>query len=202
VRIEETGGPGRKVWLRDDEIGELRRNAGSQRNDLILLLGGYVGLRANEIATVSPGKIDRSGDGDHYFLRVEGAKDTTGGGGKIRDAYLPEDVELQIRRYADEHNIAPSDQLFDLKTDSVRRVVKRIGERTAEATGNEDFQYVSSHDLRRRFAQRLLVDNRANPRVVMAIGGWDSFEAIEPYLNAPTEDVILDEADRVGLSSL
>ena len=29
-----------------------------------------------------------------------------------------------------------------------------------------------------------------NPRVVMAVGGWDSFAAIEPYLNAPSEDVI------------
>jgi len=29
-----------------------------------------------------------------------------------------------------------------------------------------------------------------NPRVVMAVGGWDSFAAIEPYLNAPGKDVI------------
>jgi hypothetical protein len=37
-----------------------------------------------------------------------------------------------------------------------------------------------------------------NPRVVMAVGGWSSFSAIEPYLNAPSEDVInqaFDEAD-------
>jgi len=37
-----------------------------------------------------------------------------------------------------------------------------------------------------------LVDNGVNPRVVMAVGGWSSFSAIEPYLNAPTEDVIND----------
>ena len=57
---------------------------------------------------------------------------------------------------------------------------------------------MSSHDLRRRFAQRLLVDEGVNPRVVMAVGGWSSFSAIEPYLNEPTEDVIseaFDEAD-------
>jgi hypothetical protein len=28
-----------------------------------------------------------------------------------------------------------------------------------------------------------------NPRVVMAVGGWDSLAAIEPYLNAPSEDI-------------
>lgn len=40
-----------------------------------------------------------------------------------------------------------------------------------EETGDEDFQYVSSHDLRRQFAQRLLVDQQMNPRDVMQIGG-------------------------------
>jgi hypothetical protein len=32
-----------------------------------------------------------------------------------------------------------------------------------------------------------------NPRVVMAVGGWSSFSAIEPYLNEPSPDVV-DEA--------
>ena len=52
---------------------------------------------------------------------------------------------------------------------------------------------MSTHDLCRPFAQRLLVDEQMNPRVVMAGGGWDSSAAIEPSLNAPSEDVI-DEA--------
>jgi len=45
----------------------------------------------------------------------------------------------------------------------VRDVVKRTAERAAEETGDEDFRHVSSHDLRRRFAQRLLVDKQVNP---------------------------------------
>ena len=72
-------------------------------------------------------------------------------------------------------------------------MIRRTASRAAEETGDGDFRKVSSHDLRRRFAQRLLVDQQMNPRVVMAVGGWDSFAAIEPYLNAPSEDVI-DEA--------
>jgi integrase len=72
-------------------------------------------------------------------------------------------------------------------------VIRRTAARAAKATSDEDFEKVSTHDLRRRFAQRLLVDEQMNPRVVMAVGGWDSFAAIEPYLNAPSEDII-DEA--------
>lgn len=63
-----------------------------------------------------------------------------------------------------------------------------------------DVLHVSSHDLRRRFAQRLLVDEQLNPRVVMAVGGWDSFQAIEPYLNAPTSSVVNEAFDTAGLS--
>lgn len=64
--------------------------------------------------------------------------------------------------------------------------------RAAETTGDADFETVGTPDLRRRFAQRLLVDEQMNPRVVMAVGGWDSFAAVEPYLNAPREGVIDD----------
>jgi integrase len=77
--------------------------------------------------------------------------------------------------------------------------VKRTAERAADKTGVEDFRKVSTHDLRRRFAQRLLVDEQMNPRVVMAVGGWDSFAAIEPYLNAPSEDVIDDAFAEVNV---
>ena len=78
-------------------------------------------------------------------------------------------------------------------------MVKRIAERVAEQTGEEDFRHVSSHDLRRRFAQRLLVDRQMNPRVVMAVGGWDSFQAIEPYLNAPTQAVVNAAFEEAGI---
>jgi integrase len=90
-------------------------------------------------------------------------------------------------------NIAPRDSFIDLKQRGVRAAVKRTAKRAAEETGVEQCRQVSSHDLRRRFAQRLLVDQEMNPRVVMAVGGWDSFAAIEPYLNAPTEEIV-DEA--------
>jgi len=71
-------------------------------------------------------------------------------------------------------------------------VVRRTAARASEVTGDADFEKVSTHDLRRRFAQRLLIGEQMNPRVVVAVGGWDSFAAIEPHLTAPSEDVIDD----------
>jgi len=191
MRLEATSKPDQyKVWMTDNELEELRRAAATHRDDLVIQLGGYVGLRAFEIPQVCPKHVKRTDDGDHYRIRVPEGKDTTGNGGKPRDAYLPADVEGDIHRYQNAENIGRSEPLVDLSERGVRDVVKRTAEQAAEETGDEDFRHVSSHDLRRRFAQRLLVDEQVNPRVVMAVGGWDSFQAIEPYLNAPSESVI------------
>ncbi|MDS0284772.1 site-specific integrase [Haloarcula onubensis] len=189
MRIEGTSGNEHKVWLTDSEIEDLRRATNSQRDDIVIQLGAFVGLRAFEIPQVRPADVNET-DSGQYRLRVRSGKDTTGNGGKPRDAYLPDSVERDLQRYQNEHNIAPKDPYIDLEQPGVRAVVRRTAERAADATGDSDFRKVSSHDLRRRFAQRLLVDEQMNPRVVMAVGGWDSFAAIEPYLNAPSAEVI------------
>jgi len=189
-----------KVWMTDEELETLRRAAANHRDDLILQLGGYVGLRAFEVPQVTPSHVKRTGDGEHYRLRVPEGKDTSGSGGKPRNAYLPADVEGALHRYQTAAEIAPGESLIDLTERGVRDVVKRTAERAAEETGDTDFRYVSSHDLRRRFTQRLLVDEQMNPRVVMAVGGWDSFQAIEPYLNAPTPDVVNEAFEEAGLA--
>jgi integrase len=191
MRIESTSGDEHKVWLTDGEIEELRRATRSQRDDIIIQLGAYVGLRAFEIPQPTPSDITES-EGGQYRLRVRSGKDTSGNGGKPRNAFLPDSVERDLQRFQNSENIAPRDPFIDLKQPGVRAVVKRTAERAADETGVEDFRKVSTHDLRRRFAQRLLVDEEMNPRVVMQVGGWSSFQAIEPYLNAPTEDVVDD----------
>ena len=182
---------GFKVWLTDDEVEELRRAAGSRRDDLIIQLGAYVGLRAFEIPQIEPRHVKRAGDGDDYRLRVPRGKDTDTGEGKPRDAYLPAATERDLYQFARDEDL-DDEPFVDLTPGGVRAAVRRTTEAAADRTGDEDFRDVSSHDLRRRFAQRLLVDEGVNPRVVMAVGGWSSFSAIEPYLNAPTEDVISD----------
>lgn len=190
MRLEATEAENEtKVWLTDSEIEELRRAAASYRDDVIIQLGAFVGLRAFEIPQVTPAGVSETENG-RYRLRVPEGKDTTGSGGKPRDAYLPGDVERDLQQFQNVENIAPKEPFVDLSERGVRSVVKRTAKAAAENTGDQDFRRVSSHDLRRRYAQRLLVDQEMNPRVVMQVGGWDSFAAIEPYLNAPTDDVV------------
>jgi len=198
MRLERNKRGDYNVWLTDGEIEELRRHTTKQRDDIIIQLGGYVGLRSFEIPQVCPQHVKQTDNG-HYRLRVPQGKDTTGSGGKPRDAYLPASVERDLQQFQNSQNIAPKDPFVDLEPRGVRADIKRVAQRTAEETGTSDFNHVSSHDLRRRFAQRLLVDENMNPRVVMAVGGWDSFQAIEPYLNAPSPDVVDDAFDAAEL---
>jgi len=188
MRIEEEKQS--KVWLTVDDVDRLRRVAASRRDELIIDLGARVGLRAFEIPQVTPSGVKRTSDGRHYRVHVPEGKDTKHGEGEPRDAYLPADTERDLYQYQRDNDLDDDEPYLDLGVSTVRHIVTRTAEAAAERTGKEDFHDVSSHDLRRRFAQRLLVDEGMNPRVVMAVGGWSSFAAIEPYLNSPSEDVI------------
>jgi len=199
MRKEREKGGSFKVWMTDDEIDELRRAAASRRDDLIIQLGAYVGLRAFEIPQVAPEHVRRVDDGDHYRLRVPEGKDTRTGEGEPRNAYLPAPVERDLYQFARDDELEDRDPYVDLTAGGVRAAVRRTAEAAADRTGDDDFRDVSSHDLRRRFAQRLLVDEGMNPRVVMAVGGWSSFGAIEPYLHAPTDEVVNREFDGVDV---
>jgi len=171
MRLESIGKEGQyNVWMTDDDLAELRRATTTHRDDLIIQLGGFVGLRAFEMLQVCPKHVKRT-----------------------------DDVEGDLHRYQNVESLARDEPFIDLSERGVRAAVKRTAERAADRTGDPDCQYISSYDLRRRFAQRLLVDEHVNPRVVMQVGGWDSFQAIEPYLNAPTPDVVNREFEQVDV---
>lgn len=82
---------------------------------------------------------------------------------------------------------------------TVQDWVDRASERAAEATGDSHYRRVSSHDLRRCWANHLFVEENVSPRIVMALGGWSSYDAIEPYLAATTEENINQSMSGVGL---
>jgi integrase len=189
-------------WLTTNEYEQLRRTTNSYRDELIVRLGGEVGLRSFEVPQITPDHPHREviEDDSYHFLRVPEGKDTTSSGGKPRDAYLPRSVERDLHRYQRAEDITHDEPFIDITPRSVQRVVKTVTERTAERTGNDDFQKVSSHDLRRYFAHTCLVEKRMNPRVVMEIGGWEDYAALEPYLNKPSPGTIVAEFESAGLA--
>jgi len=174
-----------------EEYRHLPRYAPSTKAELAIRLMGDCGLRVAETLSVSYDDTDRSQDGKHYFLAVTEGKDTTGEfeGGKYRETWLTPDLERDLYRYYDERGLDQSEPLIDREKRTVQWWVEQAAERAAEETGDDDYRKVSTHDLRRCWANYLLVEESTSPRIVMALGGWNSYDAIEPYLAAPTESI-------------
>ncbi len=162
---------------------------------------GDCGLLVTEVLGVTPSDISRMDDGRHYELEVTNGKDTTGSyqGGKQRETWLPVEVEATINRYVQQAGLRDDDPLIGRSKRTVQYWVENAADRAADETGNDDYRRVSTHDLRRCWANHLLVEENVSPRIVMALGGWSSYDAIEPYLAAPTEANIIASMSAVEL---
>jgi len=218
MRINENKDGSAQVWLTQDEYARLLSHVESSMRRVTTIpirLGAECGLRHAESASVTPGDITEStidfGENDLltaenadvdtrttvYWLEVHG-KDTTGGQ-KRRDVLLPEDIhhELELLMYKKE--LAHDDPYLDVSKRTVGRWIDDAGDRMAAETGNDDWTYLSSHDLRRYFATTMLQVKGMNPEVVKAVGGWNSYEAMKAYLQDPVEEVITAEYARAGM---
>lgn len=183
------------VWMTRNEYQHLPRNARDYAHEIAIRLMGECGLRVEEATNVRYADVKRSNDGQHYRLRVHEGKDTTGeySEGKYREAWLPASLERQMFRFTQERDIGESDRLFSVSKRTLQNWVSYAATDTAEVTGDDDYAKVSAHDLRRSWAHDLLVEQKIGVRIVMAIGGWSSYDAIEPYLTRPSEGNIIDE---------
>ncbi|WP_121820529.1 tyrosine-type recombinase/integrase [Halostella salina] len=194
MRTERNRDGSWNVWMSREEYRELPRAADTFEHEIAVRLMGDCGLRVAEVLDVRPEHIDRMSDGRHYELEVVGGKDTTGEyeGGKHRETWLPVEFEAVINRYVQERGLADDEALIDRSKRTVQYWVEEAAADAAAATGDDDYRRLSTHDLRRCWANHLLVEENVSPRIVMALGGWSSYDAIEPYLAAPTEENIID----------
>jgi integrase len=201
MRTERNKDGSWNVWMSRDEYQVLPREADTFEREVAIRLMGDCGLRASEVLDVEPQHISRMSDGEHFELEIVGGKDTTGeyDGGKHRETWLPRDVEATINRYVQEAEIGRAESLIGRSKRTVQYWVEDAAAAAAAETGDSDYGRVSTHDLRRCWANHLLVEENVSPRIVMALGGWSSYDAIEPYLAAPTEDNIIESMSGAAL---
>ena len=177
-----------KCWLNQSELDRIERAAGRHdwTREVAVQLMARTGLRASEVTYPGDAELWWSEEGDCWRFEVRG-KNTKGGERTMRDAWMPDDLADDLRKYARERDLSPSDPWVDASTDSVRRWVRDARESVAADTDDERWLSVSAHDLRRSWATYHLVEREVDVRTMMAIGGWSSYQAIEPYLAEPTE---------------
>jgi len=179
-----------KVWLRYpedvDDLASEAREGGWQRRIAVLLIG-KVGLRASGVPSAKPAGLSYNDDGDYWEIQVRG-KNTKGGDKSTRQAFVPDEVKRELDNYQNERDIRPSEPFVDVSVDTIRRWVREHSDDLSDTDSR--WEHVSSHDLRRAFANHYLVEEEVSVRVMMAIGGWSSMDAIEPYLTQPSSEKI------------
>jgi len=172
-----------------DRIGErgyeqLRRAAGTHRADLVLRLGAEVGLRPTEMTAVRVADITEF-EGQ-FLLAVRENGDV------LRETYLPEPVEHDIRKYANAAGNADDEPLFSVSPRRLQMLVSEVADRAGDTAPH--LREVSSRDLRWRFAASLL-DDGVPPDTVCALGGWDRLDRLGPLLDDPDRESIVSAVD-------
>ena len=164
----------------------VRRSTETYREELIVRLCGEVGLRPAEVVAVEPRHVREVGD-DAHLLAVPETSGGDGGG----DAYLPPDVAHALAQYVGANDVADDERIVHLTPRRVQMIVSAVTDRAADRTGVEAVGEVSTRDFREYFARRLLVDERVDPRVVMAVGGFDGVDSLLAGLRAPDRDEVV-----------
>ncbi len=179
---------GRGAGLSSRQFESVLEAAETYREALVVRLCGAVGLRPAELARLTIGDIEQVRmDPPRYLVRVPGVDDR-----EDRTAYLPTHVERELRRYARSNDLAAGDRIFPVTPRRLQMLVSEVGDRASDLFDEPALADISSSDLRQYFAARALVEHDINPRVVKAAGGWQSFEALESYLETPTDTTIVD----------
>ncbi|MHC3437504.1 bacterio-opsin activator domain-containing protein [Natrialbaceae archaeon A-gly3] len=190
MSVEET----RSDVISRDQYDALLDAAATYREALAVRLAGEVGLRPAELARIRPGDVRRvQVDPLRYLLAVPEAD----GNGTDRTTYLPTGVERELRRYIRSNGIDDDQPVFDVTARRLQMLIADVASRGAELHADPSLADVSSSDLRQFFAHTSLVEHEVNPRVVKAVGGWRSFEGLEPYLPEPEEETIVEAFEAV-----
>ncbi|ADJ15637.1 bacterio-opsin activator domain-containing protein [Halalkalicoccus jeotgali] len=174
-------------WLTRSDYERLLEAASTYRERVLVRLGGEVGLRVTEMTEIRRNGITRArSDPDGFVLSVPENDGTS------REAYLPAGVERELTRYVNSNAIGDTDRIVDVTPRRVQMLLSGVADRAAERTGEAHFAGVSAHDLRRYFARTLLCERNVSPRVVQAVGGWQSLEALDPYLEESDRQEIVE----------
>ena len=159
----------KKVWLSESEVDLLLRSAKDTQRQIAFALGARCGLRSHEVLQVAPKDVVDTDAG--MMLRVHHGK-----GDKYRETPIPENLATQIRTVDDVRDEPASAPIIEVtNTNSLRYWIKRTRDDLIEETGEDGWEHLSFHDLRRTWATSLAAKD-VDPLLVCDWGGWNDLE--------------------------
>lgn len=193
MRIDDNPEKGRKVWLHESEIEELLNHVEDTEKRIALRLMVGSGLRTKEVLRAKPSDVmPLDGEDSGHKLRVWEGK-----GEKYRETWLPSELSETIRVYADLEGLNQEDLLVDTTRQTIQRWIRGIRGELEEKTGDEGWQFLTAHDLRRTWGTQA-IESGMIPTVVMQCGGWEDFKTFqEHYMGHHSDSLIAQEASKV-----
>ena len=181
---------GMRVWLDESETQQLIGATKNIEQELALLLMARSGLRRKEMLQVTPADLVETGTGYHVRVWAENTKS-----GSYREPPVSEEVYNYARAKAEA--IEPDDALIDRDPKTIYRWVGRAADRCRAESGEDGWQFVTPHDLRRTWGTQLL-EAGVLPSVVMAWGGWEDWQTFrDHYLGEFSPEAIRRERQKV-----
>jgi len=137
------------------------------------------------------------------FVKLRETKDTTEGenalGGKTRISWVPWDLYEEVQQYCEDEGKEDDEPIFDIGGKRLKEVIVEAAKATAVATGNQDYKHIRPHDLRAYYATNIVQRPNVDIETVMAMGGWGSRKAIDPYLAKPLPRELQDDLTSAGV---
>lgn len=192
-----TNKDGYRIWLNKSEQQQLINHFEEDPQKELVIRLGLHGLRSDEITRVCKNHVRQlDTEDEQYVLIIPTSK--TG----YRETPIDIDTKKQIQMISNLQNKNKDDPVVDVTTRTIQRWVNEAASQLAQETGNDDWSYVTTHDLRRTWATQTywsISGSRAKD-IVMSWGGWvDEQTFTSNYLGTPTDDVTATIAGEAGL---
>lgn len=152
--------------------------------EIALRLMGEAGLRSAEVTDVTMEHVEPMEVEESRFKLVV----PNGKGDKRRETVISSALRDKMQAYSQAHATG-SEPIVDRTTRTLQNWVTDV----REQQNGEGWEYVSTHDLRRSWANELLESGTSVP-VVMQLGGWEDYETFrDHYLDTLSDASIAEQ---------
>jgi len=168
-----------------DEIWNLAQARADTRVKLAIAIGEECGLRLGEVANLRLADVEL--DHQQLFVRIPNKTNT--------ERWVPfhNKTVQYLTQWLAERPAVQHDHLFcnnlqgPMTVNTLRDLLKKALCKEFRKERHEDgLKRFSFHRLRHRLASTL-ADRKLDPALIMAIGGWSSFEAMQRYIEVRPE---------------
>ncbi|MDS0280640.1 tyrosine-type recombinase/integrase [Haloarcula onubensis] len=183
---------GMKAWLSEQEVQQLLTRFDDTEKRIAVSLAVRCGLRSAEVLDIAPDHVVDTDAGT--MLRVWSSAKTD----KYRETPIPPNLATTIRTVGDVREEPTDAPVVDASTRTLRRWMERATGDLLDETGDDGWQFVGMHDLRRTWATSLRSAD-VDAMVVCDWGGWDDLQTfLDHYRGTHTPEAQLREREKVG----